>query len=476
VQFLYPIGLLALAGMLIPLLIHLWNIKQGKTLRIGSIALLGESSPLSSRSYKLTDLLLLLLRLLILLFIAFLIAKPFFNRNDKRTADKGWILLKKQQLVPVYQEHGKTIDSLLKAGYIIHDLSPGFQQISLKDTSNSINSNDTLSVGYFNLLQVLDQQKKTGFRTVVFADQRLEEFGEVMPSLNIDLKWISLPSKDTVATWTSDLITGEYEAVSTPGSTVYTKVPSAVKQVNIMVNAGNYPKDARYIRAAVQAYSKYSKSNIILSDYQPGRIETADVLIWFSESPVPDQTLSGMKKGGKVLSYKSGKSEAINSTFHFADMGAGNTPVIRLNRSINAAADTGVPVWTDSFGSTVLSKSEHKNVIEYGYYSRLNPDWSDLVWSSQFVKRLIPLLIDNSEQQDKNGFVRSAKDQRTFKPDFKKIRAADLKNSDLGGPEEQVKNRVKQASLENYIWVVLLVLLCAERFLSFRKFKNLNNG
>lgn len=475
-QFLYPIGLLALAGMLIPLLIHLWNIKQGKTLRIGSIALLGESSPLSSRSYKFTDLLLLLLRLLILLFMAFLIAKPFLDRNDKKTTDKGWVLLKKQQLIPVYEKHRKTIDSLLKAGYSIHDLAPGFQPLSLTDTLNSANSNDTLSIGYFNLLQVLDQQKKAGFKTVVFADQRLEDFGEVIPSLDIDLRWIPLPSADTVATWTAELTTGKYEAVSTPASTVYTTVPSAVKQVNIMINAGSYPKDAQYIRAAVQAYSRYSKSNIILSDYQPGRIETADVLIWLSENPVPAQTLSGMKKDGRVFSYVPGKAEAINSTFQFADMGDGNTPVIHLNRRINAAADKGLPVWTDGFGGTVLSRSDHKNVVAYNYYSRLNPDWSDLVWSSQFVRRLIPLLIDNIEQQDKNGFVRNAKDQRTFIPDFKEINAPGIKNPGLAYTEEPVKKRVKQASLENYIWSVLLLLLCAERFLSFRKFKNLNNG
>lgn len=474
-QFLYPIGLLALAGMLIPLLIHLWNIKQGKTLRIGSIALLGESSPLSSRSYKFTDLLLLLLRLLILLFITFLIAKPFLDSNDKRTADKGWVLLKKQQLVPVYEKHRKAIDSLLKAGYSIHDLAPGFQQILLKDTLISVNSNDTLSVGYFNLIHVLDQQKKPGFKTVVFADQKLGDFGEVMPSLNIDLKWISLSSADTVATWTSDLTTGKYEAVSTPGSTVYTKVPSAVKQVNFMINAGSYPRDAQYVRAAVKAYSSYSKSNIILSDYQPARIETADVLIWFSESPVPEQTLSGMKKGGRVFSYMPGKAEAVNSIFDFADLGDGNTPAIHLNRRIDATADKGMPLWTDGFGGTVLSRSDLKNVVAYSYYSRLNPDWSDLVWSSQFVRRIIPLLIDNPDQQDKNGFVRNAKDQRTFKPDFK-INAPGVKRSVQAGTDEPVKNRVKQASLENYIWTILLLLLCAERFLSFRKFKNLNNG
>ncbi len=474
-QFLYPIGLLALAGMLIPLLIHLWNIKQGKTLRIGSIALLGESSPLSSRSYKFTDLLLLLLRLLILLFIAILIAKPVLDRSDKKTTDKGWVLLKKQQLVPVYEKHRKTIDSLLKAGYSIHDFAPGFQQIPLTDTLNSVNSNDTLSIGYFNLLQVLNQQKKAGFKTVVFADQKLGDFGEVMPSLDIDLKWIPLPSADTVATWTADLTTGKYEAVSTPASTVYTKVLPTVKQVNIMINSGSYPKDAQYIRAAVQAYSKYSKSNIILSDYQPGRLETADVLVWFSESPVPEQTLSGMKKGGRVFSYMTGKSEAINSTFHFADMGDGNTPIIHLNQRIVAAADKGLPVWTDGFGGTVLSKSDRKNVVVYSYYSRLNPDWSDLVWSSQFVRRLIPLLINNSEEQDENGFVRNAKDQRTFIPDFK-ISVPGVKHPVQAGAEEPVKNRVKQASLDNYIWTILLLLLCAERFLSFRKFKNLNNG
>ena len=64
-QLLNPIWLFAIGGIVIPLIIHLWNIKKGKTLKVGSISLLGESSRQSAKSLKLIDLLLLFLRCLL---------------------------------------------------------------------------------------------------------------------------------------------------------------------------------------------------------------------------------------------------------------------------------------------------------------------------------------------------------------------------------------------------------------------------
>lgn len=120
-QFLYPIGLVALAGLIIPLLIHLWNVKQGKTVKIGSIALLGESSRASSKSFRINDWLLLVLRCLLLALLAFLLAQPYLKKNISGNSKNGWILADKATFPQVFKTHKKTIDSLLKKGYEIHD-------------------------------------------------------------------------------------------------------------------------------------------------------------------------------------------------------------------------------------------------------------------------------------------------------------------------------------------------------------------
>ena len=80
-QLLYPIGLLALAGLIIPVIIHLWSVKTGKTLKIGSINLLGESANATSKSLKITDWLLFVLRCLLLIIIGLMLAQPLWQKK-----------------------------------------------------------------------------------------------------------------------------------------------------------------------------------------------------------------------------------------------------------------------------------------------------------------------------------------------------------------------------------------------------------
>jgi UDP-N-acetylglucosamine:LPS N-acetylglucosamine transferase len=56
----------ALAALSIPVIIHLWNIRPGKTLKVGSISLITEASKSTKRSFKLLDILLLIIRCLLL--------------------------------------------------------------------------------------------------------------------------------------------------------------------------------------------------------------------------------------------------------------------------------------------------------------------------------------------------------------------------------------------------------------------------
>ncbi len=74
--FLNPSYLWALLGLTIPIAIHLWSKKEGKTIKIGSIKLLSEADSRQSSSFKLNELLLLLIRLLIISLLVFILAEP----------------------------------------------------------------------------------------------------------------------------------------------------------------------------------------------------------------------------------------------------------------------------------------------------------------------------------------------------------------------------------------------------------------
>lgn len=84
--FLNPTYLLALLGLAVPVAIHLWSKKEGKTIRIGSIQLLRESDPKQTSSIKLNELWLLLLRMLMIAVLVLIMAEPRLTKEGKNTA------------------------------------------------------------------------------------------------------------------------------------------------------------------------------------------------------------------------------------------------------------------------------------------------------------------------------------------------------------------------------------------------------
>ncbi len=74
--FLNPSFLWALLGLAVPVAIHLWSKKEGKTIKVGSIKFLQESDSRKSSSIKLNEFWLLLLRMLLITILVFILAEP----------------------------------------------------------------------------------------------------------------------------------------------------------------------------------------------------------------------------------------------------------------------------------------------------------------------------------------------------------------------------------------------------------------
>ena len=81
--FLNPTYFLAFLGLAVPLAIHLWNMKAGKTVKVGSIRLLTESDPKKSSSLRFNELLLLMLRMLMLSVLVLILAEPYLTQKSK---------------------------------------------------------------------------------------------------------------------------------------------------------------------------------------------------------------------------------------------------------------------------------------------------------------------------------------------------------------------------------------------------------
>ena len=74
--FTHPLYLWGLLGLLVPLAIHLWSKKEAKTIKVGSIALLKESTSKKSRSLQWNEWALLALRMLLVTGLVLLMAGP----------------------------------------------------------------------------------------------------------------------------------------------------------------------------------------------------------------------------------------------------------------------------------------------------------------------------------------------------------------------------------------------------------------
>lgn len=445
-QFLYPIGLLALAGIIIPLIIHLWNVKQSKTLKIGSIALLGESSRASSKSFKINDWLLLLLRCLLVILTAFILAQPFLKKVVS-AENTGWILVKKSNFPALFKDNRKSIDSLTKLGYEIRDFNAGFNPISMKDTANT-DTTESNSLNYTSLLKQLNTLLPPGSTVYLFADKRLNKIGHKLPETTYQLNWKTLKQADTLNSWITDYAGKKYEAKSNPSATVYTAVNNDVLPLSVAIYETSGNVDKKYLIAALNAIASFSGRRLEINP--KGK---ATIGFWLSDEPVSANFKSAIDTNGTLFQYEKGKVIAENSFLNMEGKKIPLTKRIEAPKSLNK-------VWTDGFGNTILASERNNNSNIFHFYSRLNPQWNQLVWDEIFVKALMPIVINNEKAED-FGFENNKADQRRFALNRNGLvqinkTAAAIKNS--------------QNELLGYaFWITAFIIFVAERILSFRK-------
>lgn len=445
-QFLYPIGLLALAGLIIPLIIHLWNIKQGKTLKIGSIALLGESSRASSKSFRINDWLLLMLRCLLIILTTFILARPFFKKivSEKNA---GWILVGKSNFSKVLKDNRKTIDSLIKLGYEIYDFNTGFNALSLKDTvySDTAKAN---SLNYTSLLNQLNNLIPSASTVYLFADRRLNDIGPELPEIAYRLNWRTLNQTDTLSSWITDYAGKKYEAKSNPSSTTYTAVDHDALPIKVSIYEAPGHSGKKYLTAALNAIASFSGRRLEINP--AGKVSIG---FWLSDEMVSGNFKSTLDANGTLFQYEKGKVISENSFLNMEGKKISLMKRIEAPKSLDK-------IWTDGFGNAVLARENVNHLNVYHFYSRLNPQWNQLVWDEVFVKALMPVILRYEKAED-FGFENNPADQRKPAVNQKQFIQSDQ-------AAETVKTDQKE-SLANIIWIAAFLTLLAERILSFRK-------
>jgi hypothetical protein len=426
-HLLEPIWLAAMAAISVPVAVHLWNDRSGKVLRIGSVALLSGASKRLAWTWRITEWWLLLLRCLLLVVLAFLLAGLYWTRLAPE--GKGWVLVEGDggSFAPV-------IDSLVKAGYERHALGGGGNNWA----------------GF----READSMALPGRSFYIFSTGLAGRFWGARPSTEREVHWDVYAPRDSVVRWVQRawllsadsilVLVGNSRATETvwqrrvvpvrpgrygelsvsPGgiaidSQAAVRVDTAAIRVRIVAD-GSYRTDGKYLEAAVKALRVVTRRKIVMGD--------GGWLFWLSARPV------GGNGYTRLWCYAQGAAIAVDTRMEG----------VRLMKEI-AVLPAGEPVWRDGFGRGVLQREGRV----FRFYSRLDPNWGDLVWSGRLPDLLEGLMFGDEEA--------GALDRRVL--DVAQIRP--VKGTTSMGVRRMAG--VERVDLRPALWVLALSIFLLER-------------
>jgi Aerotolerance regulator N-terminal len=437
---LQPLWLMAMAGILFPVLLHLWNERQGRVMRVGSIVLLEKRAPRQSWNRRLSEWWLLVLRCLLLMAVALLLAGPLW-KHSATGEKKGWILAE----AGAGPHFTTLIDSLLKAGYERHSWG--------RDN-------------YWDQFRAADRGAPAGVSFYLFTSAWAGRFGGMRPVTERAVHWYTYTPEDSVSHWIGGAWLSSSDSVrvaegsSGPTGTFYryrmagagqmsvqmdsqppVKVDTTVIRVAIYSDPA-YLHDSRYLAATVRALEQFDRKKIQLNVGTTADVNAVgslprrkgDWLFWLSSRPLPAGTWDG-----NVLQY---------------------APIAK-----------GVEV----SGRTLLHPERGNGGPLYRFYSRFDPDWNELVWERSFPVMMERLLFGESNRGLK--WDRRVLDPEQIAPEqiapvlAGMNAAADARvgatvdaTVDAGTRGRAEKHLVDPAPA---IWILILLLFIAERVVAY---------
>jgi hypothetical protein len=491
-SFLSPLWLFSIVAISIPVLIHLWNIRPGKTLKVGSIALIDTSSRKNSRSFNLLELLLLLLRCLLLILVAFVLATPFLKTQAITGKSKGWLLISKSDFHEAYQRYKHKADSLVQAGYELHYFNAGFQKTTiLQAAADTTNQNAETATPYWNLLQQLNYRLPAAVPVYIITPNSLNSFTNSKPNTALKLHWLTYTAKDSTATWIQRAWFTENKDIhivsgaSQPSGTVYhtenikqsaienspyalnihngrpfisiknstakpVEIDTAVMKIDIL--AGANASDAGYIRAALQSISQFTQQNILVTAYNSNHPTKKNWLFWLTDQPLDQATLNYYDH---ILIYENGKPEAINS---IVNTGSTKTSpqAISLYKTITAKTYPGEAEWTDGYGTPILSDELTGTTHLHHFFSHFNPAWNDLVWNAGFPQIICQLIEPLAEYPDNVVYDKRTISDKQLQPEV------------MAGGHVSPTVAGATTAITHYFWLLLVLIFIMERWLAHK--------
>lgn len=170
INLLQPAMLWGLLGLLVPIAIHLLHKRSQKVVMVGSLQPYRGGKPVQARSLRLNELGLLLLRCLLLVLFVFLLAQPVFIRQD--TVEKKYLFIAPELMGSLQA------DSLRAAGFEAALLQPGLPLLQEGVPA------DTSRYSYWDVFQEIESLANAGDTAWLYFNPHLDRFMGRRPQLN----------------------------------------------------------------------------------------------------------------------------------------------------------------------------------------------------------------------------------------------------------------------------------------------------
>jgi len=344
------------------------------------------------------------------------------------------------------------------------------------------------------LIQQLNGHITPSLPVYVFTSNSANHFAGEKPQIFLSLHWQTYTSVDSVNKWIAkawltnngdiDLVEGNssptgisyknYTIRSGDQSTNFAvhsengKLSVGLKNSNELVPvdtstwrfaiyADKNSADAGYLKAALQSIIQFTNHKAIVKQYvDANQIQSKQSwLFWLST-----QSISKQLQADNLFIYENGEVSHGNSWIE----ARASDKKIELYKSISAK-DKDFAIWKDGFGNTILSLRNQSGKNWYHFYSRFDPSWSDLVWSDQFPKMMLKLIIGSSTEPNSKYDKRILSDKQIMPVVVREHSGSVGKVSD-------------HIDLSRYIWLLFALTFFVERWLAhFSKSKLvLKNG
>ncbi len=331
-QFVAPLGLLALGALLAPILLHLVR-RPRRVVKVGSLRPI-EDARRQSRSLRWHELWLLALRCALLAALALSLAGPEWQ--PRSAVPIRWLLhLPGATLNDSDREQWERLRS---DGFEPRMLAPRFPRHAPTEPAPS-----EVALDAWSILRELDERAPAGSRVTVFGPTWSTLFRGSRPTLeNVEVSW-----RET--------------AGDAP-----TEAPRPRVRVGI-VAAPDREEDARYVRAAMAAIGASMTTD-----------DAPDWIFQLGEAALPDGWRDHLSKSARLVTDAPNAATAaqVAQTVQLA-----TGPVRILKR---ATIETGVPILRDSAGAPILSEQRQDAGVHWRFALRFHPDWTDWPLESSF--------------------------------------------------------------------------------------------